>query len=176
MSIIDRIEKERLRDLLGKGWLSHDGMWFLAVLNELGIEAANRLNRSAIESLAPVELRRYLKEFGGDAGTVVTTDGVYTFMKDALDVVLPSSVRSGFGITMTGKDRIGWEWKGHSCFAYQGMKMLGVESEYQCGVIYRIECWLKVMGIHYTVSPEIDRCLIPLQDACRGEFVLKSLQ
>jgi hypothetical protein len=28
MGVLDRIEKADLRDLLGKGWLTHDGLWF----------------------------------------------------------------------------------------------------------------------------------------------------
>jgi len=38
-----RIDKKEIRDLLGKGWLTHDGMWFYNTYRELGIEKANQL-------------------------------------------------------------------------------------------------------------------------------------
>jgi hypothetical protein len=55
MGVLDRIEKEGIRDLLGKGWLTHDVMWFHHAYQELGIERANALNRAAIKSLAPFD-------------------------------------------------------------------------------------------------------------------------
>ena len=42
MKVCDDIRKEEIRDLLGKGWLTHDGAWFAAVAQELGIEQANQ--------------------------------------------------------------------------------------------------------------------------------------
>ncbi len=45
------IGKREIRDLLGKGWLTHDGMWFSRVCKEFGIEEANLINRAAIKSM-----------------------------------------------------------------------------------------------------------------------------
>jgi len=47
MSALDRIEKKEIRDLLGKGWLTHDGMWFYHAYKELGIEKANPVTQKA---------------------------------------------------------------------------------------------------------------------------------
>ena len=54
MSVLNKIEKKDLRDLLGKSWLTHDGMWFYHTCQESGIEKANVLNKAAIRSLAPI--------------------------------------------------------------------------------------------------------------------------
>ena len=43
MKILNRISKKELRDLLGKGWLTHDGMWFYHTYQALGIETANEV-------------------------------------------------------------------------------------------------------------------------------------
>ena len=45
MSVLDEIEKTEIRNLLGKGWLTHDGMWFYNICQEFGIEKANELNK-----------------------------------------------------------------------------------------------------------------------------------
>ena len=64
MGALDRIEKADLRNLLGKGWLTHDGLWFFHTYQELGIEKANALNRAAIKSLAPIEIERAKRILG----------------------------------------------------------------------------------------------------------------
>ena len=64
MGILNRVAKNEIRDLLGKGWLTHDGMWFYHTYRELGIEEANALNRKAIQSLAPIEIHRAKKILG----------------------------------------------------------------------------------------------------------------
>ena len=56
------LDREELIDLLNRCWMSHDGMWFYHCLQEFGIEKANNLNKSAIQSLAPLEIER-IKEF-----------------------------------------------------------------------------------------------------------------
>ena len=41
MSILDGIDPSDVKEFLGKGWLTHDGMWFLNVYQAYGIDAAN---------------------------------------------------------------------------------------------------------------------------------------
>jgi len=52
MRTMKSIKKEEIRDLLGKGWLTHDGMWFYQTAKEFGIDKANELNRAAIKSMS----------------------------------------------------------------------------------------------------------------------------
>jgi hypothetical protein len=58
---MDVVGKEEIRDLLGKGWLTHDGMWFYSVYMEYGIAKANKLNKDAIKSMVPFEVQRLLE-------------------------------------------------------------------------------------------------------------------
>jgi len=64
MGVLDKIEKKDIRDLLGKGWLTHDGLWFYHTCQELGIERTNALNQAAIKSLAPIEIERAKRILG----------------------------------------------------------------------------------------------------------------
>ena len=66
MGVLDNVEKKEIRDLLGKGWLTHDGMWFYHTCQEFGIEKANALNNAAIKSLAPIEMERAKRVLGID--------------------------------------------------------------------------------------------------------------
>jgi len=53
-----------LRELLtdaAKNWLAHDGLWFRAVEEKFGIEAAMELDRKAWEKFTVIEAKRIMK-------------------------------------------------------------------------------------------------------------------
>ncbi len=56
----------QLSQLMNKCWMTYDGMWFFHCLEKLGIQQTNRLNKAAIRSLAPIEMKRLQKAFGLD--------------------------------------------------------------------------------------------------------------
>jgi hypothetical protein len=61
------LDRETLRGLLSdfaKNWLAHDGVWFLAVEAEHGLEAAMRADAEAWGRFAAIEARRIKKRFG----------------------------------------------------------------------------------------------------------------
>jgi hypothetical protein len=43
--MLNHLSFDSQKDLLIKGWMSHDARWYMAVAEHLGIEAANRLNQ-----------------------------------------------------------------------------------------------------------------------------------
>jgi hypothetical protein len=65
-----------------------------------------------------------------------------------------------------------WEFEPGQCFAYKGIKRIGAIEQYECGVIYRIECWLNCLGIQYKTIPKIDKCLMHMTGCCSGEIEL----
>ena len=170
MNVLDKIEKEEIRDLLGKGWLTHDGMWFYHTYRQLGIEKANILNRAAIRSLAPIEMKRTKKLLGICGGKIVSFEALKDFIFDALELILPRSVFEKFHLSTTSEDLLRWEWETGECFAYKGMKQIGIIDDYRCGVMYRIECWLEALGINYSIEPEIDKCIMHEKGVCSGEI------
>ncbi len=67
-----------------------------------------------------------------------------------------------------GHNMVKWKW--NSCFAHTGLTQLGAIEQYQCGVLLRIQTWLKTLGIRYTMEPEIIGCLMHTRGACEGIF------
>ena len=65
---------------------------------------------------------------------------------------------------------IHWAFNEKNCFAYNGVSMLGVVDEYECGVLFRIKCWLEELGISYEMEPDINLCVMPESGVCRGKF------
>ncbi len=169
MSVLDRIEKAEIRNLLGKGWLTHDGMWFYHAWRELGIEQANALNRSAIKSLAPIEIDRAMRVLGVEKESLVEFDRFFDFLLKALELTLPDSVSKKMQFS-SSENNLRWNWESGQCFAYKGMKQIGAIDGYRCGVIYRITCWLEALGLQCSMRPEIDGCLMHENGECEGEI------
>ena len=145
---------------MGKGWLTHDGMWFYHTQQELGVEKANMLNKAAIRSLAPIEIKRVQKTLGLGERKIGTFAELKNFLIDALEVILPNSVFEKFRFQSSSTGILHWEWESGECFAYKGMKHIGIIGGYSCGVMYRIECWLESLGIKYSIDPKIDKCIM----------------
>ncbi len=170
MSVLDGIEKAEIRDLLGKGWLTHDGMWFYQAFLECGVETANALNKAAIKSMAPFEMQRAKRALGMSKERFDTLDELQGFMLGALELTLPESIFRKGGFRSPSNGRLQWAWENGECFAYKGMKQIGAIDKYRCGVMYRIECWLEALGVKYSIEPRIKGCLIHEKGACAGEI------
>ncbi len=170
MSALDRIDKKEIRDLLGKGWLTHDGTWFYHTYLELGIEKANRLNKAAIRSLVSIEIKRVKKALGIGGKKIESFEELKDFMLDALEVILPNSVFEKFRFRASSRNLLHWQWENGECFAYKGMKQIGIIDGYRCGVIYRIECWFEALGIKYSIDPKIGKCMMHEKGYCSGDI------
>jgi len=67
MKNIEDLTKQEIRELLidaSKNWLAHDGLWFRAVEDKFGIEAAMELDRKAWEKFTVIEAKRIMKRLG----------------------------------------------------------------------------------------------------------------
>jgi len=67
MTPYDNMSREELLEALkafAKNWLAHDGCWFLAAEERLGMEAAIEFDTSAWKRFAAAEARRIIDVFG----------------------------------------------------------------------------------------------------------------
>ena len=71
-----------------------------------------------------------------------------------------------------GKNTLKWEFDEGNCFAFKGISRLGVIDKYECGVLFRVQCWLDELGIEYKFNPEIGRCLMLSNGKCSGSIQL----
>jgi len=169
---LGRLSKHEIRDLLGKGWLTHDGMWFIHAAAELGIERANELNRAAIRSMSGIEVRRLVEALDLDPSGLTTCASVCRLLTSGLTVLLPDSVFNRIRVSAPDPTTIRLEWDDGECFAYKGMKRAGLLDGYECGVVYRIECWLEALGIRHQVVPPVGPCQMRADGVCSSEIHL----
>jgi hypothetical protein len=165
MKTHDDLNAEELIDLLNRCWMTHDGMWFYHCLQEFGIEKTNQLNKAAIRGLAPFEISRMNKAFAKQE-RINSFQAFRDFFTRAGQVFIPPFMNAA--MSFPGENILHWEFAPHNCFAYKGIKRIGVIDQYECGVIYRIECWLENLGITYRITPQVVGCLMHKNGTCEG--------
>jgi len=170
MRSLDEVSKSELRDLLGKGWLTHDGMWFYIVYRESGIEKANKLNKEAIKSMVPFEAERLKQILGIQKTGLKSVEDVRDFLLCGMELILPASVFSKLHFSVPSGKAIHWEWEKNECFAYKGMHRMGVIDSYECGVMYRIECWFESLGLIFVSNPRPGKCRMHEKGTCAGDY------
>jgi hypothetical protein len=71
MKDIHDFNKQELTELLtdaAKNWLAHDGLWFRAVEEKFGMEAALDLDKKAWEKFTEIEAKRIMKRLNMSSG------------------------------------------------------------------------------------------------------------
>ena len=169
MPSVPNISQKEIIDLLGKCWMTHDGMWFFHCLQEFGIEATNKINKSAIQTLAPIEIKR-IKHILGIKKNIDNFDEFKLFFMEASKLMIPDFMSVTF--SFPEKNKMTWVFDQGKCFAYEGIKKLGAIDKYECGVLYRIRCWLEALEIENKFDPEIDKCSMHFNGKCAGVIYL----
>lgn len=153
--------------------MTHDGMWFFITLSDFGIEQANKLNKSAIKGLAPFEIARTKKVIGFEKERMENFQEFKEYFAIAKKLFIPPFMNAA--MSFPKENVMHWEFDPGQCFAYKGIKRMGAIDQYECGVIYRIECWLNCLGIQFNTIPKIDKCLMNMTGKCSGEIELTFL-
>jgi hypothetical protein len=162
------LSKKEMVDLLQRCWMTHDGMWFYHCMREFGIEKANRLNMAAIKSLAPLEISRMREALGMKKEKIESFQELQDFFVSVSELFIPAFMN--IAIRFPEENVLHWEFAPNNCFAFKGIKRIGMIDQYECGAIYRLACWFDSLGLKYSVTPEIKGCLMLKDGKCSGEF------
>jgi len=160
--------RQEIANLLNRCWMTHDGMWFFHCYRAFGIEKANEINKAAIRSLAPLEMERIKKTLGLEKQKIENERELQDFFGSVSRLFIPDFM--AIQITFPKENTLHWDFEPGSCFAYKGMKRIGAVEGYECGVIFRLRCWMDCLGLKYRLSPEVGRCLMLEDGRCSGEF------
>jgi len=158
--MLNLLSFETEKDLLIKGWMSHDARWFMAVAQHFGIEVANRLNQIVCRELGRVEMKRFMK---------------------TLDLIPPKDINDYLNlkkaaISLYGPDLIEYEieildnqsYKMHlkRCFAYENVVKSGIKDQYECGIFARLQGWIDAQGLEHKLTPPLGKCMKVLGEEC----------
>ena len=156
--------KDEIKELLIKGWMTHDAMWFYHCLQECGIDKTNRINKAAIKAMSAIEIKRIQKAVGTEK--LDTFDEFKRFFNIAMEIATGEFMK--YTYSMPANNLMHGEWE--SCFAYEGVKALGVIDRYECGIMLRINTWLDTLGIKYEVEPKLTGCMMHTDGKCFRDY------
>lgn len=169
MKSLESFDKREIKELLSKGWITHDAMWFAHALQTVGIEKANEINLAAVQSMSVIEAARLRRALGFKKEVIDSFDELVAILTGAMDLVVADFMR--FHMTTPRKNVIHWQMEPGNCFAYKGIAGMGVIDRYDCGVLLRVKTWLSAMKVDYRMVPEVKRCIMHTRGDCSGDFL-----
>jgi hypothetical protein len=114
--------------------------------------------------LAALEIKR-LKKAGG-------VDRLETFGEfwDFFQIAMATFTGDFMNYSLVSKDMNHIHGTWHQCFAYDGIKALGVINQYECGIMDRVESWFDSLGIKYEVEPKVIGCMMHTKGECYRDY------
>jgi len=160
------LSPEALRELLNKNWMTHDAMWFYNCVKECGIEKTNKINRAAVKAMGLIEVKRIKKAL--NIARVENFDDFKRFANGAFSLVKADFMK--FSWSFRPGNVIHGEMEPEKCWAYKGIKGLGLIEQYQCGIFDRIDAWFEGLGLSFEASPQFEGCLMHQQGRCYRDY------
>lgn len=148
-----KLEGEELRVFLVNNWMTHDAIWYGEAASRFGMAEASPMNLRVCRSLGKIEFKRFLKATGASR-----PDGMRA-LREMFDQAWRVFVPPAFDGEVDFRADDTLVMKNAECFAHKGMVRAGLIGEYECGIFERIEGWFDAMGLDYTRTPDLSRCL-----------------
>jgi hypothetical protein len=160
ISVSNRLSFDAQKDLLIKGWMSHDARWYMAVAQHFGIEAANRLNQMVARELGRLEMKRFMKVL--DLSPSRNMEEYLNLKKAALSMFGSNLVDYEIEI----HDHQMYEMHLTRCFAYENIVKAGIKDRYECGIFSRLQGWIDAQGLEHDLTPALGKCMKVLGSEC----------
>lgn len=168
------IPKFASRDTLTKLWWLHDSFWHAALVEELGFEQANRINREVAEKLFRMMTNQLLRE------RVIERPRTIQDLIAIFKVVW----KNAFFDALYIKDPISYNgntavWIGSNCHAYEAVKKARMLDGYECGcqsVRNGVMKALRLKPLHEIKESLVKgdgRCVIEITFAPMADDILK---
>ncbi len=163
----DSLSFEMEKDLLIKGWMSHDARWFMAVAEHFGIEAASRLNQIVARELGRVEMKRFMKAL--TLSSPKNMDEYLNLKKAALSLFGPDLIE--YEIKILDRQSYGMQLK--RCFAHEHIVRAGISDQYECGIFARLQGWIDAQGLEHELVPPLGKCMMVSGKKCSYTITLR---
>ena len=155
------------KDLLVKGWMSHDARWYMAVAEHFGIQASNRLNQMVTRELGRVEMKRFMKVL--NLFTPKNMEEHVKLMNAAISLYGPDLIEYEVKIL----DHQSYEMRLKRCFAYENIVRAGIKDQYECGIFSRLQGWIDAQGLEHDLIPPLAKCMKVFGKECRYRITIR---
>jgi len=147
------LSDEKEKELLRNCWYSHDARWYMAVVQEFGLEAANRLNRRVCRALGEAEMRRLIRALGIAAPT--TVQELVQVIEAAFRFFAPPPLTQ---LEIRVVDDHTYEALMKRCFIHDNITKAGIAHFYICAASDRIQGWHDALGLPLAEEPPTLPC------------------
>jgi len=151
---------EMEKDLLIKGWMSHDARWFMAVAKHFGMDAASRLNQTVCRELGRIEMKRFMNTL--NLSPPKNLDDHLNLKRAAISLYGPDLIEYGIEIL----DHRSYKMHLKRCFAYENIVKAGIKDQYECGIFARLQGWIDAQGLGHELAPTLGKCMKVLGGEC----------
>jgi hypothetical protein len=158
--IKNRLTGEEREALLIKLWMSHDARWFAAAAFAHGMEAANRMNQTAVHEAGKAEARRLMRALAMDR--ITDRDGFMAAQEAFIGILGPELL--DYEMAEAGDDA--YDLKVTRCFAFEQVTKAGVAQQYDCGILPRVTGWLEGLELEHELEPAVGPCLMAAGKEC----------
>lgn len=170
MELLEKLNKEEIRELFSKNWMTHDAMWYGSCMQSLSPDQANSINKAAVRLMAGIEIKRIAKLMGKPKGLVVKD---FQELAEIIDTTF-TLIKTGFmNFEFSFPEKNVLSGVFNECFAHDGVTKFGMIEHYDCGIVERIKGWLDGLGVEFEMTPDFDGCLMHKEGKCEIEFCFK---
>ncbi len=155
------------KDLLIKGWMSHDARWFMAVAKHFGMDAANRLNQSVCREIGRVEIKRYMKTLA--LSPAKNLEEYLALMNAAISLYGLNLIE----YEIKPLDHRSYEMHLKRCFAHENIVRAGIEDRCECGILARLQGWIDAQELSHELTPPLGKCMMVLGKECKYTIRLR---
>lgn len=132
----------------------------MAVAENFGIDAANRLNQIVCREIGRVEMKRFMKSLS--LSPPKDMEEYLNLKKAALS--LYGSDLAEYEIKIL--DHQSYQMHLKRCFAYENIVRAGIKDEYECGIFARLQGWIDAQGLGHELTPPLGKCMKVLGEEC----------
>ena len=143
-----RLRPEQKEKILRDMWILHDGRWLLKSIQEVGLDAATRLNLAVTKSFAKTEIKRLTAET--DCGEIKNIEDLEALLAIAADLYFPEEHEYEFKI-LDNTSLLGHVLQ---CYVYKNVSAAGNIEIHQCAAKPRFESWVKALGLEGEIIAE----------------------
>lgn len=165
---LERLPAGEREALIIQCWMAHDARWFRAAALAFGLEAAQRLNRTAVRETGRSEARRLVRRL--QLPPVATARDYLLIQETMIGLLGPDLL--DYSIRERGED--GFEIGIRRCFAFENVTKAGIAGQYECGILPRLMGWLDELAPDYELRPEPGRCLMAQGRECSYTVRIKT--
>lgn len=165
--MLNNLSFDSQKDLLIKGWMSHDARWYMAVAEHFGISHANHLNQIVARELGRVEMKRFMKALNLSPSR--NMEEYLNLKKAALSMFGRDLVDYEIKIL----DHQSYEMRFRRCFAHENIVKAGIKDQYECGILSRLQGWIDALGLEHDLTPPLGKCMKVLGRECSYKIRLQ---